>query len=112
MHLEGSRNHAWRTDPERSEQQVHPMEMLHRVEAVDVAAVLHCLQTYVLGKQPAVSAYGHLQEFPDDDTLLRYLMGTSITTPSTTTATATATAAATTTKAASSTSSQGLKTTL
>ena len=53
---------------------VHPMEMVRRVEAVDVGAVVNCLRRYVRGKPHALSAYGCLEEFPDEEEVARLLL--------------------------------------
>jgi processing peptidase subunit beta len=52
---------------------VHPMEMAMRVEAVDVAAVVNCVRRYVRGKRPALSAYGRLEKFPNEQEVARLM---------------------------------------
>jgi processing peptidase subunit beta len=53
---------------------LHPMEMAHRVEAVDAAAVVNCVRKYVRHRPHALSAYGCIREFPDEVTVAKLLL--------------------------------------
>jgi hypothetical protein len=48
--------------------------LLTHLQAVDVAAVVNCVRRYVWNRRPAISAYGQLQDFPDEQELPKYLM--------------------------------------
>lgn len=52
---------------------IHPMEMVQRIDAVDIPALLAVARKYIHNKSPATSAYGPLQHFPNTETLHKYL---------------------------------------
>ena len=43
------------------DRRIHPIELVHRIDAVDVHALVNCARKFIHNRSPSVSAYGPLE---------------------------------------------------